>query len=380
MKRLIAISLAFLLLGASQTAMAADSIEVMTQNQYLGADLTPVIAALDIPSFIAAATAALTQVGANDFPTRADALAELIANRLPELVGLQEVFNFEVDPDGPGPAPFLNIGPPFVDHLTETLSALAALGETYVPVATVKNLDITLAGFPLPGFPGLVDIRVVDRDVILARADIAGGTVPVAFPCAKPSVDGCNYDAIVSVASPVGPIDIERGWVGVDITLDGKDYRFVDTHLEVRFPDGTPPSQAAQVFQALQLVATLGATTPPGRELIVVGDINSSPDDPSVTGLFGFDTPYFQLIGAGYTDAWDLRPEDVPGFSCCQLSDLSNHQSIHDERIDVIFSAGVPEKVKKARVLGDKVSDKTGPPPDLWPSDHGSVAAQLQFD
>ena len=122
MKRLIATSLAFLLLGASQTAMAADSIEVMTQNQYLGADLTPVIAAPDIPSFVAAATAALTQAGANDFPMRADALAKLIASRLPELVGLQEVFNFEVDPDGAaGPAPFLNIGPPFVDHLTETL-------------------------------------------------------------------------------------------------------------------------------------------------------------------------------------------------------------------------------------------------------------------
>jgi hypothetical protein len=81
---------------------------------------------------------------------------------------------------------------------------------------------------------------------------------------------------------------------------------------------------------------------------------------------------------AGYTDTWTLRPGKVPGFSCCQLADLSNHQSILDERIDMIFTAEVPEKVK-ARVTGDKVADKTRPA-RLWPSDHGEVVAALEFD
>jgi len=46
----------------------------------------------------------------------------------------------------------------------------------------------------------------------------------------------------------------------------------------------------------------------------------------------------------------------------------------------VIFSTEVPNKVKKARVLGAKVSSKTSPPGHgLWPSDHGSVAAELEF-
>jgi hypothetical protein len=50
------------------------------------------------------------------------------------------------------------------------------------------------------------------------------------------------------------------------------------------------------------------------------------------------------------------------------------------ERIDMIFSLDVPSDVKKARVVGATVSDKTPPPGlGLWPSDHGSVTADLQF-
>jgi hypothetical protein len=114
----------------------------------------------------------------------------------------------------------------------------------------------------------------------------------------------------------------------------------------------------------------------------VVGDINSSPEDsgalPSPVGPL--DPPYAQFVTADYTDAWDLRPGDEPGYSCCQLADLSNQESILARRIDVIFSFDVPSKVKKARVLGAKISSKTPPPGlGLWPSDHGSVAAELQF-
>ena len=54
--------------------------------------------------------------------------------------------------------------------------------------------------------------------------------------------------------------------------------------------------------------------------------------------------------------------------------------SVLDERIDMIFSLDVPAKVKKVRIVGANVSDKTPPPGlGLWPSDHGSVTADLQF-
>lgn len=81
-------------------------------------------------------------------------------------------------------------------------------------------------------------------------------------------------------------------------------------------------------------------------------------------------------IGA-QTDAWDLRPGNDPGFTCCEFSDLSNPKTLDDERIDVIFSVQVPSKVK-ANVIGNQPSDKTRPS-RLWPSDHAGVVGTLTF-
>jgi hypothetical protein len=407
MKFVFSTTLALALL-TSAPALAQDKIDVMTQNQYLGADLTPIVAALEAGDPIranAAMIAALGEAAANDYPARSKKLAELIADRLPELVGLQEMFKFScVNIDGQctvdtdcvserclgGSFCFTGetegegcddprIAGAFQDHLDITLTELAHLGEVYADRAQVDNLDTQLPVDTDGNFVPDILVSVLDRDVILARGDIAGSVHPVTFPCAKPSAQGCNYDVIASA----GGIDVERGWVGVDYQASGGTiYRFVDTHLEIRQPSANPASQLIQRFQALQLIGTLGGTTTPGHKLIVVGDINSSPEDsgalPSPVGPL--DPPYAQFVAAGYTDAWDLRPGDEPGYSCCQLADLSNQESILDRRIDVIFSIDVPNKVKKARVLGAKVSNKTPPPGlGLWPSDHGSVAAELQF-
>lgn len=403
MKFVFSTTLALALL-ASAPALAEGKIDVMTQNQYLGADLTPIVSAPNPIAFNEALIQALEDIAANDYPARAKKLAELIADRLPELAGLQEMFQFVCYETGalPGACSDPSISNAFNDHLQLTLDELAELDETYVDVATVNNLDLTgfLPGVPLPGLPvdlnfdGNADITVtvLDRDVVLARSDIAGATSPVAFPCNKPSVDGCNFDVVASANSPIGPIAIERGFVGVDANVGGTTYRFVNTHLEVQRPDGTDESSIVQALQAAQLVGTLGATTPAGVSLIVVGDINSSPDDPIIPNPTQpnplpppFDLliipPYTQLVASGYTDAWTLPPGAVAGYTCCQADDLSNQQSVLDERIDVIFSLVAPSKVKKARVLGAKVSDKTPPAGQgLWPSDHGAVAAELQFE
>lgn len=384
--------LALCLTGPAPVALAGagDTIDVMTQNQYLGADLTGVITAPDFPTFLMEAEAALGQIAANNFPERAAKLAEEIADRLPALVGVQEAFNFTFDPDGAGPIPPQNGPPPFRDMLQDTLDALAALGEVYVPVASVQNLNVSVPGINVPGL-GVVTLGVTDRDVILARADIAPFVAPVPFSaaCARPSADGgpgCNYQVVASVNLPTPggpvPLNIERGWVGVDVLIDGSIFRFVNTHLEVQMPSPDPASPAIQAFQAQELIATLAAfPAAPGTRLIVVGDINSSPVDPVITlpGPFVIVPPYTQFAGAGYTDAWSDANPGQPGFSCCQDEDLRNHSSSLDERIDMIFSWVPPDKSKKARVLGAKQKDKTDLQ-GLWPSDHGAVAIQLEFE
>ena len=133
MKFLFSTTLTLALL-ATAPALAQGKIDVMTQNQYLGADLTPIIAALEAGDPIAANAAVITALGevaANDYPARAKQLAELIADRLPALVGLQEMFAFtctDLEPPTPGAGcDDPSIKGAFNDHLVETLDALADL-------------------------------------------------------------------------------------------------------------------------------------------------------------------------------------------------------------------------------------------------------------
>ncbi len=384
MKRLLGSFVIVALLGLMQLASAAD-IKVMTQNQYLGADLTPVFTALNETMFNEAAVAALRQIAATQPTVRIKALANEIVKGEPALVGLQEVEQLSCT-DLVTSVPGLGCDDPsirdaFGDRLLETLTAL---GESYVERAIVTNLsvEVDLLVNSLP-----VRVGAVDRAVILARSDIPW--TPVVFPpalCLKPSDQGCNYSNVLPLTLkffPFTTIYVERGFVAVDAMVDGKAYRFVNTHLEEKhLGTDAAPIQAAQAAELIQILQILQATSP-DDSLLVVGDTNSSPTDLPIPIPGGtLPTPYQQFVLlADYTDAWLLRPGKVPGLTCCQLADLSNHNSDLYERVDMLFSLDPPAKVKQARVVGATVSDKTPPPGrGLWPSDHGAVTAELQFE
>lgn len=158
----------------------------MTLNQALGADLG---ALLDEPpsELNAASVELLEDLVAADFPARAQRQAELIARRLPDLVGLQEVWDLSCADFG-SPVPgegcsHPSIAAAFVDHLQVTLDALDALGVDYEAIAIVRNLDTRTATLTsdgatisLGGIPFEIDgtgalLTSSDRDVILARMD-----------------------------------------------------------------------------------------------------------------------------------------------------------------------------------------------------------------
>ncbi len=415
MKRIILASLTVSLLVFAAAADAAKSskvsksvkaskappalIDVMTQNQYLGADLVPVVEAgaaiTDDPATLVAFNTALLNalgmVAANLPEQRYVALAREISGRRPHVVGLQEVFDFSCQ--GPG-CSYGPIAGAFNDHLTGTLDALHG---TYVAKAIVKNLDIPL---PVQTPVGVALVRVIDRDVILVRSDLAGAAsiVPYGQYCTYPSLDGCNYDFVATTSIAGQVVKIERGFVGIDITIGGADYRVANTHLEVREPDGSNPySRIVQSAQAYQLILTTTNTTPPGRKLIVVGDINSDPHDPllpvpdALQLEYGLPPvivpPYTQFMAATFTDAWTMRPgantgQGAPliGLSCCQDEDLANRHSMLYERIDMVFSLTRPSKVIDARLIGTTAASKTWPPGQgLWAADHAAVAAALQY-
>jgi len=355
-----------LLLPLNVHAAKVQNITLMTRNLYLGADLTPVLTAQTPEEFFEAAQLTLGQVAATNFPERAWALAAEIVEKKPHLVGLQEVFNFTLNGS--------NDLPPFRDYLEDLMGALAAQGADYRVAAVVKNVDLL---FPV-GADMLVG--VIDRDVILARGDVTTSIVPVALSGCSSSVDGCNYQVVANVTSAAGEISIERGFVAVDALIGNTLVRFVNTHLEEREVDPfNPLSPIIQAAQAFELISILAAfPNPDGARIVIVGDINSSPQDQIlIIGPYTIVPPYRQLVWAEYIDTWTLRPGKPPGFTCCQAADLLNLDSILEERIDVIFSSELPDGKVKANVVGNNEADKT--PSGLWPSDHAGAVTRLKF-
>jgi endonuclease/exonuclease/phosphatase family metal-dependent hydrolase len=376
-------------------ARGPHSIKVMTRNQYIGADLAPLTVAETTEQFVEAAKEVLTQVAASNFPRRALGFAREVFLTRPDVIALQEVEDISIDGQHPGP--------PFVDYLETTLDALAAFGLQYVVAAVVEHLDVTLE-MDVVGDATPESVRVLDRDVILVRKGLsfqklAGNHVPgnastglcgvlIENPIDSPSLpefllsqvsqDGCTYSVVGSVQSPIGPIAIERGFVGIDVRVDGKNYRIVNTHLEIRQPDPTQPASAIiQSLQAAELAQTLAMTTPADRTLITLGDFNSSPEDEPLGGIT---PPYEVLASAGLTDAW-LRKlvsfTDPDGFTCCQNADLANPTSLLSERIDLIWvGSGGPFQALAVVTGRVPLLSSTAP---RWASDHGGVASTLIF-
>ncbi|MEC4748894.1 hypothetical protein [Methylomicrobium sp. Wu6] len=72
------------------SAWADDKINVMTLNQYLGADLAPIISTTNPVAFNQGLVAVLKQAAKSDFRSRARATA--IVKRSPDVLALQEVW------------------------------------------------------------------------------------------------------------------------------------------------------------------------------------------------------------------------------------------------------------------------------------------------
>lgn len=332
-------------------------LRVMTQNMYLGADLRPVLAATDTASLIAAVTRVYAQVQATNFPERAEAMADEIADADPHVVGLQEVKLWRSQT----PADFSSTPNATVveyDFLRTLLDELAERGKHYAAVATITNSDREV---PRSTPTGLQDIRLTDQDVILARTDLPTRRFSVANPRQG------AFAARLTIPHPVlGSIPFTQGWTSVDATLGGRTMRVVNTHLEALSP-------AVQVRQGAELLAGPLDTDLP---TVLLGDLNSAAGGVgAVPGMS--DTPtYANFLAAGFRDVWTETRRRDPGFTCCQAPDLRNLPSALSQRVDYVLFRNGFEPVRAERV-GEEPGDRT--PSGLWPSDHAGVVAALRL-
>ena len=334
-------------------------IRIYQQNVYVGTDVDAVIeagASSDDPAVLfAALLGALQTFDATDWSARANRMADEVRRQGPDVVSLNEIST--VARRGLGD---YGVADNTTDFLPVFLSALAARRLDYRVVGQVKNTEVFIplsidpnTGEIINGPDGLpaAFASLVDYDVLLARRGVGVSNVT-----AK------NYQAYLPVNLGPLPVAIKRGYVGADLTILGRTFRVVSTHPEPRTP--VKEVQEAQIAELLQ---DLSATTLP---VVVAGDFNSEPSDP--TG-----SPHDQMTRAGFTDVWTARigrPENSP--TCCHAPDLRDMPSKLDRRLDYVWIK--PDGHRRVgpavmTVFGDEVKERTTS--GLWPSDHGGLFA-----
>lgn len=365
--------IALLLPGAALAKKKADHsdrgkgkvVNVMTRNLYLGADLTPAIQAPTLPAFVQANGQILREVTANNFPVRAEGLADEILAAQPDLVGLQEVALWRTAP--PSLTPVVTGVPTATtvryDYLAELLAELNQ-GKTRYEVVVVQNeFDLEAPGDengvagdgPNPTIPDAeINGRLTMRDVILARA---GGGVHTRNP------QSANFTTNLVVPVAGVPVAVKRGWTAVDAKVRGSGwFRFVNTHLEAFHP-------LIRQAQAAELVAPTGPATST-LPVVLVGDLNS--DDDTVEGADRL--AYQTLLAAGMVN----RSTDDP-LSCCLDSSLlavgaGGSEADFDHQVDHILTRN-PQLITLQYSAVSGIQPVNG----FWNSDHAGVFSALRF-
>jgi endonuclease/exonuclease/phosphatase family metal-dependent hydrolase len=263
-----------------------------------------------------------------NFPRRAGLLAAEIARSNPDVVGLQEVALYEE-------------GDLRLDYLATLMDSLASRGAAYHVVIQNENSDVKL---PMRTGTIVSDLRVVDRDVIIARDGVT--TVN-----AKSGI----YAAVATRGLGNQPLKQARGWSSVDVELEHTGFRFINTHLEA---ESQPSVQDAQTTELIELTRHA-----PGN-VIIAGDLNSAAD--------GAHRTYARLRNALLVDVWDWR---VPGYTCCNLPDLSNDVPAHVRRVDLVMVFGFFSRTIRAELVGATSGDYRD---GLWPSSHAGVVMTIR--
>ena len=343
--------------GGAQDLQGDPWLPLVTWNVYLGGNIAPVLAADfgDPVAVVTAAAQAWGQVQASQMPLRAAEVVEQLAQDLPAVVGLQEVFQF-VELDGA----FQPIAPP-LDMLTLIEAEISSRGLPY-QVAGVQAGTSAALPVSLDFNTFQVDrwVAFTDRVVTLVRDDV---TVT--------EVEHAPYQASLGLAPG---FVLRRGWIRTDVSHKGRAFHVINTHLE---------GQALAPIQALQVDELLGSVADglPGT-VVVMGDLNSDaaagPGAPSWTATYG------RLIDAGFSDSWEeARPHPGTGFTCCHDPGLGNAVPTLDERIDFVLvrqpaeSGGdALEGNVRAHLLGDETDEQVGAS-GIWPSDHAGIAVDL---
>lgn len=353
----------------ARSQAASPKVSVMTRNLYLGADLSPGIAAQNFDQLKDAAGTILNQVDQNNFPVRARGLAQEILQKRPALVGLQEAALWRTAPCG---SPFF---PPQATTVRYDFIQLLLnrLGSNYRLVVSQPEFDFETPANTdqSPDHSCDINARLTMRDAILKRV----GTDVVTRNPGKGHFDTLLQEPVSGV-----PVDVTRGWTNVDARVDGSGwFRFVNTHLEAF--DNQSANHTNQntdvgngevrLAQAQQLIAP-GGPADSQLPVVLVGDLNSDVK----TALKPGDGKANQaLLQSGFRERSTSDP-----LSCCLNTALltapggGGQVTDFDHKVDHVMTND-PQHVGlfNAAVTGRQ------PVNGYWDSDHAGLFSTLVF-
>ncbi len=358
----IGIGVVFPAMAEAKKPIKPSKPTVMTRNLYLGAVLDPVITSPTPAEGYTAVGEIYKHMQDMNFNARAKLLGQEIEDANPDLIGLQEVSIWRRDDVVDGPTtPATEV---VYDYLELLMNNLEDRGLNYSVAVVQEEADLE---FPTdvrggdndgPDGVGDFDARLTMQDVILVKDGVKIlGT------------GSANYPINASVnTNAFGPVTVERGYTYADVRIDkkkskGTKFRFVNTHLESF-------NAFVRNLQAGNLVIASGVTDT-GMPTVVLGDMNSDPDDPTTDP---------GPPAGGNNDAYETLMEDgladlgVEENTCCFGEDVRDPTPIFTSRIDhVLGKVGVTEL--SSELIGTDPLNRSGT--GLWPTDHGGVVAQL---
>jgi endonuclease/exonuclease/phosphatase family metal-dependent hydrolase len=359
--------------GATTAASAKPAkVKVMTRNLYLGADLTPALLATTQVELFEEGFKVVDAVRETNYTARSRKLADEIDARNPHVIGLQEVALWRRGPEGAADGAATPAEEVVYDFLDELRNQLRNRGLKYkvavvqqetdfeVPVDDVDDDLLGDGGNPA----NLRDARLTMRDAILVRSDVKVNSA---------QSDQYNLALPVDIAPDgAGPEDISapRGWTAANLKVKDKRFRFVNTHLEAF-------SAFFRRGQASELVVA-GGPVDSQLPVVLVGDMNSDPADPSISPSPPEPVPVGNAEAYNLIDEAGFVNRGVTVDTCCHDADLLNPTPDFgaNNRIDHVLT-DTPSRIKGlgATLIGVDPAFRT--PTGLWPSDHAGVVSRL---
>jgi endonuclease/exonuclease/phosphatase family metal-dependent hydrolase len=367
---------ALLILSAVAEAKPA-TVNVMSRNVYLGADLTPGVQATSLQALVTGAGTIFNEVDTNDFRVRARGLAAEILKQQPDLVGLQEAALWRTQPCDKNPLPpsattvrydFLQLLLAQLNKGTKRYSLVIAKPEFDFEVWANTDGNESTAGPNCP-MGSEINGRLTMRDAILAKR----GSVKTS------GAKSGTFGTLLQVRPAGVSIDVTRGWTSVDATVAGHKFHFVNTHFEAfdSAPTGNHTNTGTDVgngavreAQAKELVASDGPATSK-LPVILLGDLNS---DTKTEVKPGDGLAYRAMLNAHFVERATAKPR-----ACCLNQSLltvagGGLAKDFDHNVDHVMT----NSAKKVTLLSSTV---TGLKPlnGFWDSDHAGLFSALQL-